>query len=193
MGSSQTTQQQSSTTPWAPQGAALQTGFDAAGNALQQSQAAAANGAPTNYTAQFDPALLSQFQHMLGYANGTNTNGLNSAGNTSATNGANASGAALSQLTGYDPTKANNPSSLIDQANQYVSGQNIPGQVKAAMQSGVETARDVTLPGIQQNAAIGGNTDSSRNGIAQGLVQRGLAEQASNLQNSLSGQAFGQG
>lgn len=192
MGSSQTTQQQSSTTPWAPQGAALQTGFDAAGKALTQSQAAAGN-APTNYTAQFDPALLGQFHSMLGYANNTNTNGINSAGNTAAANGANASGAALSQLNGFDPTKANNPQALTSQANQYVAGQNIPAQVKAAMQAGMETARDVTLPGIEQHAAIGGNTDSSRNGIAQGLVQRGLAEQASNLQNSLSGQAYGTG
>lgn len=139
MGSSQQTQQQSSTTPWAPQGAALQTGFDAAGKALTQSQAASAN-APTNYTAQFDPALIGQFNNMLGYANSNNTNGLNNAGNTSATNGSNASSAALSQLLGYNPNTANNPQTLIDQANQYVAGQNIPDQVKAAMQSGVETA-----------------------------------------------------
>jgi hypothetical protein len=61
------------------------------------------------------------------------------------------------------------------------------------MLSGEQTARDVTLPGIQQGAAISGNTDSSRNGIAQGLVERGLGEQAASLQNSLTGQAFGQG
>jgi hypothetical protein len=194
MGSQKTQQQQSSTqtTPWAPQASALQTGFNAAGNALSQSQAAAAN-APTNYTAQFDPALLGQFSSMLGYANNNNTGALNAAGNQAATNGANASSAALSKLLGYDPTTLNNPHTLIDQANQYVAGQNIPAQVRAAMQGGMETARDVTLPGIAQNAATSGNTDSSRNGIAQGLVERGLAEQSANMQNSLAGQAFGTG
>ena len=193
MGSTQTTQQQSSTTPWAPQAAALQTGFDAAGKALTQSQAAAANGAPTNYTAAFDPALIGQFQSMINYANNNNTGALSNAGNTAATSGANASSAALTQLLGYDPTKLNNSQSLIDQANSYVAGQNIPAQVKSAMQNATETARDVTLPGIGQNAALSGNASSSRRGIAEGLVQRGLAEQSANLENALTGQAFGQG
>jgi hypothetical protein len=193
MGSSTTQTQQSSTTPWAPQAGALQTGFDAAGKALQQSQAAAANGAPKDYTAQFDPALLGQFQSMLGYANGNNTNGLNSAGNNSATNGANASSAALSQLTGYDPTKANNSSTLIDQANKYVAGQDIDAQVRNSMLGATQTARDVTLPGIQQNAAATGNTDSSRSGIAQGLVERGLAQQSADLGATLRNSAFQNG
>ncbi len=56
-----------------------------------------------------------------------------------------------------------------------------------------QTARDVTLPGIEQNAAIGGNTNSSRTGIADGLVQRGLAEQATNLGGSLRSTAFQNG
>lgn len=193
MGSQQTQSENKSTTPWAPQGAALQTGFDAAGNALTQSQAAAANGAPKDYTAQFDPALIGQFNNMLGYANGTNTGALNNAGNNAATSGSNASSAALSQLLGYNPSAQNNPSALINTANQYVAGQNIPDQVKAAMQGATETARDVTMPGIAQNAAISGNSDSSRRGIAEGLVQRGLAEQSANMQNSMTGQAFGQG
>jgi hypothetical protein len=193
MGSQQTQTENKSTTPWGPQSAALQKGFDAAGNALTQSQAAAANGAPKDYTAQFDPALIGQFNNMLGYANGTNTGALNQAGNNAATSGSNASSAALSQLLGFDPTKQNNPSALIDQANQYVAGQNIPAQVQAAMFNATQTARDVTMPGIAQGAALSGNSDSSRRGIAEGMVQRGLAQQSASLENSLQGQAFGQG
>jgi hypothetical protein len=192
MGSSTTQTENKSTTPWAPQSSALQTGFNAAQGALSQSQAAAAN-APTNYVAQFDPSLIGQFGNMLGYANSNNTGALNNAGNMSATSGANAAATGLGQLTGYDPTKYNNPSALISQAQQYVDGQNIPAQVKAAMQGATETARDVTMPGIAQNAALSGNSDSSRRGIAEGLVQRGLAEQSANLSNSLSGQAFASG
>ena len=192
MGSQQTQQENKSTTPWAPQSAALQQGFDAAGNALQKSQAASAN-APTNYTAQFDPALIGQFNNMLGYANNNNTGALSNAGNTAATTGAGASSAALTKLLGYDPTAQNNPSALISQANQFVAGQNIPDQVKASMLNATQTARDVTLPQIEQNASISGNTNSSRTGIADGLVQRGLAEQSNSLENSLNGQAFGQG
>jgi hypothetical protein len=158
---------------WAPQVNALTTAFNQAGGALTNAQSAMA---PTGTMA----ALL---------GNGTlSNNGVNLSNS-----GANASSAALSKLLGYDPTTLNNPQTLIDQANQYVAGQNIPAQVRAAMQGGMETARDVTLPGIAQNAATSGNTDSSRNGIAQGLVERGLAEQSANLQNSLAGQAYGTG
>lgn len=192
MGSSSTKNESSSTTPWAPQSAALQKGFDAAGNALTQSQAAAGS-APTNYTAQFDPALIGQFNNMLGYANGNNTQNLQNAGNTAATSGANASQGALSQLLGYDPSAANNPNALISTAQQYVQGQNIPAQVQAAMQGATQTARDVTMPGIAQSAALGGNASSSRRGIAEGMVQRGLAQQSAALENSMTGQAFGQG
>lgn len=180
------------TSPWAPQAAALQKGFDAAGTALGQAQANQGN-APTNYTAQFDPALIGQFQNMLGYANSNNTQNLQNAGNTAATSGANATQGALSRMLGFDPSAANNPSSLISQANQYVAGQNIPAQVQAAMFDAKQTARDVTMPGIAQGAALSGNASSSRRGIAEGMVERGLAQQSAGLQNSLSGQAFGQG
>ena len=193
MGSRQTQSENKSTTPWAPQAAALQTGFDAAGAALPQAQAAAANGAPTNYTAQFDPSLIGQFHSMLDYANGNNTGALNQAGNNAATSGSNASSAALSRMLGYDPTAQNNPAALISQANQYVAGQNIPAQVQAAMQNATQTARDVTMPGIAQGAALGGNASSSRRGIAEGMVQRGLAQQSAGLENAMTGQAFGQG
>jgi hypothetical protein len=193
MGSSSTQQENKTTAPWAPQAAALQTGFDAAGNALTQSQAAVNGGAPKDYTAQFDPALIGQFNNMLGYANNTNTGALNNAGNQAATNGANGSQAALTKLLGYDPSTMNNPSTLIDQANQYVAGQNIPGQVQAGMFNATQNARDVQMPGIAQAAAGSGNSDSSRRGIAEGMVQRGLAQQGSALEAQLGGQAFGQG
>jgi hypothetical protein len=165
--SSETKTTNSSTTPWGPQAGALQTGFDAAGNALTQSQAAAANGAPTNYTAQFDPALMGQFQNMLGYANSTNTGALNQAGNSAATSGANASSAALSKLLGFDPTAQNNPSSLINTANQYVAGQT-SGQVRKAAMLNATLRQRVTLPfrvsGRQRQAAA---TQTARGAVSQ--------------------------
>jgi hypothetical protein len=100
---------------------------------------------------------------------------------------------ALTGLSNYNASSTNNTQSQVDDANQYVAGQNIPAQVKAAMQGATETARDVIMPGIEQNAAIGGNTNGTRTGIADGLVQRGLAEQSANLNGSLSGTAFANG
>jgi hypothetical protein len=61
------------------------------------------------------------------------------------------------------------------------------------MLQATQQANQVTMPGIEQNAAIGGNTNSSRTGIADGLVQQGLAEQSAALNGSLSGTAYANG
>jgi hypothetical protein len=108
-------------------------------------------------------------------------------------NGTNATSGALSGLSTYNPSATNNPQALTDAAQKYVEGQNIPAQVAQATQSANEMARDVTLPQISQNAAINGNTNSSRTGIAEGLVQRGLAENAQNMTGALSSQAYTNG
>jgi hypothetical protein len=131
---------------------------------------------------------------MIGFGNNTSPSTAEGA-TGSALSSAGTSGltGALSGLSSFNPSATNNPQSLVDAANQYVAGQDIPSQVKNAMQTATETARDVTMPGIEQNAAMGGNTNSSRTGIAQGLVQRGLAEQAGNLSGTLQSQAFANG
>jgi hypothetical protein len=56
-----------------------------------------------------------------------------------------------------------------------------------------KTVRDITLPGISQNAAISGNTNSSRTGVAEGLVNRALAENVADTRNSLYSTAFANG
>lgn len=192
--SSQTTQgtTSSTTTPgFAPQADALTTAMNGAQSAFGKSSQAQA---PTDFTAGFTPDQLATFKSMLGYANGNTapqTTGATGAALQGA--GANATTGALSGLAGYDPTTQNNTGSLIDAAKQYVSGQNIPAQVEQATQQARENARDVVMPGIEQNAAMSGNTNSSRTGIAQGMVERGLAENAQNLNGALSSTAFNNG
>ena len=179
------------TSPWAPQANALTSAFNDAQGAYQKAQGAQA---PTNFTAGLTPDQISTFQHMIGFGNDPTTSNAEAAtGSTLANTGANSVSGALTGLSGFNPSATNNPQSLVSAANQFVAGQNIPAQVKNAMQQATETARDVTLPGIEQNAAITGNTNSSRAGIAQGLVQRGLAEQAANLSGTLQSNAFANG
>jgi len=190
MSSTQQQQSSSTTTPWAPQAAALTSAFSNANSAYGQASQAQA---PTNYTAQFTPDQLATFHRMLGYANGTSTAPLTNAGNSSATAGSTGASDALSGLNSYNPSATNNPAALNAAANEYVSGQNIPAEVQNAMLAANQNARDVTLPGIEQDAAISGNADSSRNGIAQGLVERGLAEQAGALSGTLQSQAYQNG
>lgn len=192
--SSQTTQgtTSSTTTPgFAPQASALTTAMNGAQDAYGKSSQATA---PTDFTAQFTPDQLATFKSMLGYANGNTAPQTTSAtGATLQNAGAGATTGALSGLASYDPTTQNNTGSLVDAANQYVAGQNIPAQVAQATQQARENARDVVMPGIEQNAAITGNTNSSRTGIAQGMVERGLAENAQNLGGALSSTAFSHG
>lgn len=192
-GSSTQQQSTSSTTApsFAPQVGALTTAFNGANTALTKAQGATA---PTDFTAGFTPDQLATFKSMLGYTDGNTTPQTTSATGTTMQNaGSAATAGALSGLNSYDPTKLNNTGSLVDQANAYVNGQNIPAQVAQAMQTANETARDVTMPGIEQNAAMTGNTNSSRTGIADGLVQRGLSETAANMTGALGSQAFANG
>lgn len=158
---------------WQPQVNALTNAFNQAGGALSNAQSVAA---PTGTAADLtgNGALT---------GNGVN---LSNSGTNAAANG-------LGALSNFDASATNNPAAISAAATQYANGQNIDAQTAAAMQQAREQVRDVTLPGIAQNAAMGGNSDSSRSGIAQGLVERSLAENAQNTYNSLYGQAYANG
>lgn len=188
----QSTQQtQSSSQPgFAPQVSDLTTAFNDANGALGQAQGATA---PTNFTAQFTPDQLSTFGSMLNFSNGTSTAPQTAAGNTNISSGTGATTGALTGLEGFNPSATNNTSSLINSANQFVQGQNIPAEVQQAMLPSEQAANQVTLPGITQNADATGNADSSRTGLAQGMVEQGLAENAQNLDGSLTSNAFSNG
>ncbi|WP_368508084.1 hypothetical protein [Bradyrhizobium lupini] len=160
---------------WQPQLDALTNAFTQAKGALSTAQGVAG---PSSTSAQ--PLLQ-------------NNNIVNSSGGALSTTGADATTAGLGQLTGFNPFANNNTQSVIDAAKQYASGADIDAMTNAATQQARETARDVTLPGIAQNAALTGNASSSRRGIAEGLVERSLAENAQNVHNSLASQAYQNG
>lgn len=188
MGSSETKTENKQTDPWAPQASALESAFANAQSAYNKASGATA---PTDFVAGYTPEQLANFQTAINWANGNTTPETNAAvGSSMANAGAAATQGALTGLAGFDPTKLNNTSSLIDAANKYVAGQDIDSQVNNAMLNATQTARDVTLPGIEQNAAMTGNTNSSRTGIAEGLVQRGLAQQSADLGATLRNNAF---
>jgi hypothetical protein len=176
---------------YAPQVADLNTAFT---DAMKAYATAGGAKAPTDFTAQFSPDQLQAFRNMIGYGGDTAlpTSQANN-GTTLSNAGVGGVTGALSGFAGFDPSASNNPDALIAAATKYAGGQDIPAMVKAAMQGATETARDVTLPGISQGAALSGNTNSSRTGISEGLVKRGLAETSENLEGSLRSQAFQNG
>lgn len=177
--------------PWAPQAAALTDVFSKAQGAFDTASTATA---PTDFTAQFNPDQLATFRQMI--ARGSNLavpDSQAAAGGALTSAGVNGATGALSGFSQYDPTAANNADSLVASANKYVAGQDIDAQVRNAQLNATQTARDITLPQINQNAAITGNTNSSRTGIREGLVERGLAQQSADLGATLRSNAFANG
>lgn len=185
------TSQQSSWNPWAPAtGQLTGTALPGLADAYSNSQAGNAATRPTDFTAGLTPGQISNFQQML--QSGGNIGGATSLMNSGMglfDQGSTGANSALGGLLGFNPSNLN-MGSLVNSANQAVSGANIPDQVRAAMQSGMENVRDVINPGIDASAAGTGNVNNSRAGIAQGIATRGLGEQAQNLSGALSGQTF---
>jgi hypothetical protein len=138
------------------------------------------------------PDQLGVFSNMLGSGNSAvnpATGGVSAgAGMTDA--GATGAESALSRLMGYDPTAINNVDATVKGGLAYAGGMDIPGAVRAAMLPAVQTARDVTNPGIDAAAAGTNNINSNRTDLAKGLVDRGLAEQSSGLASDMFNNAF---
>lgn len=190
--SRQTTTSSQQTSPWAPQAGALTQAMNEAQSIYGQT--AGSTSAPENFVEGFNPDQLATFRKMIGYGNNATAADQNAAAGASLTNmGVDATRGALSGFGSFDPNATNNPDALVSAANKYVAGQDIDSQVNNAMLNARQTAQDVTLPGINQNAARTGNTNSSRTGIAEGLVERGLAQQATDLGASLRSKAFSDG
>jgi hypothetical protein len=185
-----TTQSQNSqTSPWGPQAAALETAFTQAKTALGQSQGAKA---PTDFMAQFTPEQLSTFRNMLGYANDSNVSEANLAtGDTLANAGTSGLTGALSGLMGFNPSTARD--GILTDAAKYADNPAISGMVDAAMRDANRNASEVVLPGIQANAAANGNINSNRTAISDGLVRRGLAEKTADISANLRGAAYDKG
>ncbi len=169
------------------QAPALQTAFDAAGTALGQAQNAPT---PTDFTAQFTPQMMQAFQNELGYGSNAGANPVVNATNGASTAlsnaGSNAAAQGLYGLQNFTP--AGGTQSNINAANAYAAADapNIQGAVQQGMLAANQNYSDVQAPAIQRNAAGTGNINSTAPSISQGILQRGLAEQAATMGSSLS-------
>src|SRR5262249_10572730 len=153
------------TTPWAPQSGALQNAFSQAGTALGKSQNMAL---PTDFVAQFSPDQLAAYKSMVGYGSNNQIPGQEAAAGTGMFNtGGGAGSDALANLNGFNPYGVNTPQNVMEAALGYASGANqyIPDAVANAMLPAMQQVRDVTLPGMEADAAGSGNINSSRTGI----------------------------
>jgi hypothetical protein len=193
-GQQQSENKTTTSTPWGPQLAELTQAFSGANGALTQAQASGAADTPSGFVAGMTPDQLSTFGKMVNYGNGSPTASTEaSTGGALAGAGSDATQGALTSLGAFDPTKLNNTGAITSAAGAYADNPYISGQVSAAMRDANQEAQDITLPGIQRDAAGTGNINSNRTAIANGIVQRGLTQQAGDISANLRGQAYNTG
>lgn len=190
-GNSQQTQQQSSTSPWAPQQGYLLGAFGDAQNLYNQDTA---SGPYTgNYVATANPEQTQSYTDAYNFGTG----GYNTANTvlggvgSDLSNGASNTQSAASALGNYGST--NQTGNLTNTASQIASGFNVPGEVANSMLAANQEAADSTLPSLYRGAAASGNLNSDRTAISDGVVRQGLAEQAANLGASLQNSAYSTG
>lgn len=187
-------QQKTTTTakPWEPQGQALQYAFDQAQNILQSKM-----GTPW-YTGQLvaglDPQTIAGISGVGDYATGAGAEAAGQVGSTasdllsgSAENFLRSIGA-YGDLAGTDPTAAN-----IASANAYMNNPVINGQIDAIGSDIRRNLNEGTLPAIDRAAVGTGNINSSRTGVAEGIAERGAAEDLANAAANIRANAYQHG
>lgn len=180
--------------PWSGQQPYLQNAFSEAQSIYntQKGQNAAA------YTGDFYAKPTSQmtnaFQQALQFGSGPGAQAANQAVQTGTQNaqmgtqGTQQAMGGLFGLAGQDAT-ANN----INAASQYANNPYMDGMVDASMRDARRQVSEQALPGLNRNAAATGNMNSSRTGVAQGIIERGLAEKTADVSSQLRGQAYQSG
>lgn len=191
MGDKQQTTQSSEQTkdPWAPQIPYLEQAFNTASGIYNQGAGNLYNGPQV---AQFTPDQLATAQRMVGYGNNSAPAASTGAAGTTLTSaGTNGVTDALNHLASFKP--GGGTQSNIDAAGLYADNPYISGQVQAAMRDSINNANENVLPQIARNAEAGGNINSNRTAIANGIVQRGLNQQAGDISANLRGNAYNTG
>lgn len=103
-------------------------------------------------------------------------------------------GAALGsarKLNNFTPTGGTDQN--IANAGKYADNPYISGQVDATMRDARRQVSEEALPQIARQASLSGNVGSSKRGIAEGIVERGLAEKGADVSSQLRGAAYNKG
>ena len=191
-GSDQKTAQTNSTTsPWSVQQPYLKTGFNSAAGLYNQYmgspwyqgqlyagmnpyQTGAASGAANYAMGQgmgLSQGMVNDSQQFLGQ----------SPAYLAAAN-------RLSNWNPSDPTQSN-----IASAGQYADNPYLNGAIDAASRDVTRNLTEDVLPGINRGAAAGGNTNSTRTGIAEGIALRGAQDRIGDISSTIRADAYNNG
>jgi hypothetical protein len=184
----------------APQGTAAQAAFGTASPTMQSNTALASYMGAPNQAAMVGPqanqyaSLISPFNSITNATTGpaarTNPNMVAGVRNANAaqigSQNVDAAGA-FSALGGANPMAA-----LQQNLSGGVNMSALEPVVQSAMRRMTENFNENVLPGINQGATAAGQYGSSRQGVAQGIAAKGLANAMSDTSASMYNQAFQQ-
>lgn len=78
----------------------------------------------------------------------------------------------------------------IENAGRYANNSYMDGMIQGALRDGQRAVTEQMLPEINRNAGGTGNYNSSRAGIAEGMVARGWSDQAADVSSTMRGNAY---
>ncbi len=173
--------------PWSVQAPYLSAGFGNAQKLLNEKQNTPWYTGPM--TAAWNPTQQAGVDYTTGFAKP----GMAAAGNamTAANNGFGASGSFIDNAgaavtaAGTDKTQT-----ILSNAAKYAQSPELQAQIDAASNDVKRTFNEETLPGINRAAVAGGNVNSSRTGVAEGLAQRGAQDSAAKIAAGMRGDAW---
>jgi hypothetical protein len=178
----------STSTPWGPQGDALKGAFGDA-KSIYDSQ----KGTPWyqgDLYAGMDGLTSQGINANAGFATGAGAGAANSmlgaGGNMLGLGGQAYQG--LFNAANSDPTKAN-----IAAAGQYADNPYMNGMIDAASRDVTRNLGENQLTGLNMAASGSGNMNSSRAGVAEGIMRRGAADQIGDISSQMRGSAYQSG
>lgn len=191
-GSSGGQQQQTSSEPWAAQQPYLKSGFEDARKALDAAHTQ--GNYQGNYTAGLNPYQTQGYNNAANFAQNQGigaSNMMMQQGQNSMGYGSQFGVNAASQLQQLQ--QGNSTNSILGSAGQYANNPYMNGMVDAASRDVTRNLNENQLTGLDQNAAATGNMDSSRTGVAQGIMQRGAADRIGDISSTMRGNAYNTG
>lgn len=191
-GSSKSGGSTTNTGPWTAQQPYIKVGMAQAANLYGQDKNSPYYTGDTY--ANMDPRSASALNGAYNWANTTglqNGQYMSAFGAPNMYNGGMGSLSMANALANYnpqDPTQQN-----IRNAGLYMNNDVINGQIDAASRDVVRNLSEDVLPGINRGAAAGGNVDSSRTGIAEGIALRGAQDRVGDIAAGIRYSAYNDG
>lgn len=93
----------------------------------------------------------------------------------------------------FDEAGGDHTQQFLDTASQYANNPYVDGLVDANSRDITRNLNENQLPALNLAAAGSGNTNSTRTGVAQGIMERGASDRLADVSNNIRSSFFTQG